>query len=234
MHDLPSAYFSIPRSDGSENADSIAFKQYGEKEYCIALADGVGKSIHGPDASRIATNIAITEALTKSIPVIFDEARSALISGASKTPGTVWSTTLTVCKISHYRAAVGHVGDARLYHLRGDGIITRTRDQTELQALLDEGVISKERAKKYPRKNVLLSALSSDSNYNLQLTEFEVAVSDRLLLVSDGVYKQILRREIAELSANAQSVNIFIDNLYNLLKVRGIVDDSTAICIEID
>ncbi|MBT0570956.1 serine/threonine-protein phosphatase [Curvibacter sp. CHRR-16] len=234
MHNLLSAFFSIPRNEGSENADSIAFKQYEEKTFCIALADGVGKSIHGPDASRIATNIATSEALTKSIPAIFDEARSALISGASKTPGAVWSTTLTVCKVSNYRAVVGHVGDARLYHLRGEGIVTRTRDQTELQALLDEGVISKERAKKYPRKNVLLSALSSESNYNLQVTEFEVTVGDRLLIVSDGVYKQILRREIAELSAKAPLVDVFINSLCSLLKERGIVDDSTALCIELD
>lgn len=234
MLSLPSVYFSIPRSEGAKNADAIGFKQYGQNTFCIALADGVGKSVHGPDASRIATSIATSAALTKSIPEVFEEARSALIAGATKTPGAVWSTTLTVCKISHYHAVVGHVGDARLYHLRGKGIITRTRDQTELQALLDEGVISKERAKKYPRRNVLLSALSSESNYNLQTTEFEVATGDRLLLVSDGVYKQILRREIADISANAPSVDEFIDDLNRLLISRGIVDDSSAICIEID
>lgn len=234
MPNPSSSHFSIPRGEGTENADSIDFREFGTNTLCMALADGVGKSVHGPDASRTATSIATSAALTKGIPEIFEEARNALIAGAATTPGSVWSTTLTVCRVSNSRATVGHVGDSRLYHLRGDGIITRTRDQTELQALIDEGVISKERAKKYPRRNVLLSALSSESNYDLQVSEFEVTAGDRLLLISDGVYKQILRREVAEISASTKSVDDFVSKLKILLVSRGIVDDSSAICVEIE
>lgn len=234
MLNSPSSHFSVPRAEGMANADSIELREFGINTFCMALADGVGKSAHGPNAAKTATSIATSAALAKNISEIFEEARSALIAGAAMTPGAVWSTTLTVCRVSNFRATVGHVGDSRLYHLRGEGIITRTRDQTELQALIDEGVISRERAKKYPRRNVLLSALSSDSNYELQLSEFEVVRGDRLLLISDGIYKQIFRREIAEISANTKSVDHFIQNLKALLLARGIVDDSSAICVQIE
>lgn len=233
MPETSSSQFSIPREVGMENADSIDIKEFGGNSLCMALADGVGKSAQGHNASRTATSIAISAPLTKDIREIFEEARNALVAGAATTPGSAWSTTLTICRISGSLASVGHVGDSRLYHLRGDGIVTRTRDQTEVQALIDEGVISKERAKKYPRRNVLLSALSSESNYDLQLSEFEVAAGDRLLLISDGVYKKILRREIAEISANVKTVEKFILKLKALLFSRGIVDDSSAICVEV-
>lgn len=229
-----SSHFSIPREEGTENADSIDIKKFAKNAFCVALADGVGKSAHGPNASKTATSIATSAALTKDIRELFEDARIALIAGAATTPGAVWSTTLTVCRVTDYRASVGHVGDSRLYHLRGEGIVTRTRDQTEVQALIDGGVISKERAKKYPRRNVLLSALSSESSFDLQLSEFEVSAHDRLLLISDGVYKQILRREIAEISVNAKSVPEFVRNLKDLLLSRGVVDDSSAICVEIE
>jgi PPM family protein phosphatase len=225
--------FSLPRLVGTENADSMGIRLFESNAFLVALADGVGKSAYSPDASKAVTSVVTASSLTKEIQEIFHEAQNALIDGAAKTPGFVWSTTLTVCRVADLQASVGHVGDSRLYHLRGKGIVTRTRDQTELQALIDEGVISKERAKKYPRKNVLLSALSSESSYDLQLSTFEVASGDRLLLISDGVYKQILRREIADISANSASTDELIARLRQLLLSRGIVDDSSAICIEI-
>src|SRR3546814_5436694 len=70
-----------------------------------------------------------------------------------------WSSD--VCS-SDLNARVGHVGDSRIYHLRGSGLVTRTKDQTEVQHLIDEGILTPERAKMYPRKNVLLSAISRD------------------------------------------------------------------------
>ena len=233
MLDQKIAQFSLPRVNGIENADSISIQKFESNSFCVALADGVGKSSFSPNASRVATEIATSMPFNTGIDEIFERARLALIDGSSNAQGAVWSTTLTICKVSNLKALVGHVGDSRLYHLRGEGIMTRTRDQTELQVLLDEGVLSKERAKKYHRRNVLLSALSSDSVYDLQESSFEIAHGDRILLISDGVYKQILRKEIAALSTRASSVDLFISGLKNLLLSRGIVDDSSAVCIEI-
>ena len=233
---MPKSYFSqfsLPREVGIKNADSISITEFEVNKFCIALADGVGKNVYAPDASRTATSIATSAPPTKDIREIFEEARNALIAGAATTPGAAWSTTLTFCRVNTSGASVGHVGDSRLYHLRGKGIVTRTRDQTELQVLIDEGVLSKERAKKYPRRNILLSALSSESNYDLQLYEFDIITGDRLLLISDGVYKKILRREIAEISVKSISACELIQKLKELLISRGIVDDSSAICVEI-
>lgn len=233
MHKPYSSSFSIPGDDSEKNADSIDINWLDSNSFTVALADGVGKNVYGPEAARTATQIAVSAKQTESIQEIFEKARNAMLAGAKATPGAIWSTTLTVCRVSGMHASVGHVGDARLYHLRGNGIITRTRDQTELQTLIDEGVISRERAKKYPRRNVLLSALSSESTYELQLSAFEVEAGDRLLLLSDGVYKQIPRKEIATMSASSESEDDLVEKLKALLLSRGIIDDSSAICVEI-
>lgn len=225
--------FTIPRLPNSENADSVSIQHFDQHSFCIALADGVGKNTYSSDASKKATEIATSMPIGTDINDIFRIAREALINGALATNNEVWSTTLTVCRVIDYQASLGHVGDSRLYHLRGNGIITRTHDQTELQALIDEGVLSKERAKKYPRRNILLSALSSESEYNLMTSTFDVKLGDRLLLISDGVYKQLQRKEIVNISINSLTTEKFMSELYNLLLSRGIVDDSTAACVEI-
>lgn len=225
--------FTIPRLPSSDNADSVAIQHFEHGSFCIALADGVGKNKHSRDASKKAIEIATSMSAGTDISEIFKIAREAMRQGSSESNSEVWSTTLTVCRVINYKASVGHVGDSRLYHLRDNGIITRTHDQTELQALIDEGVLSKERAKRYPRRNILLSALSSESEYNLMTSIFDVKFGDRLLLISDGIYRQIQRKEIANISANSITTEKFMSELYNLLLSRGVIDDSTAACAEI-
>lgn len=147
--------------------------------------------------------------------------------------GGQWSTTLSVCLLIGERAIVGHVGDTRIYHLRGAGIQSRTRDQTEVERLIEEGILSPERALRYPRRHVLLSALSGDGDFHLQRSEFDVLVGDRVLLLSDGVYRQVTKREIAGLSEEHRQVPPFVHALKGLLASRGLVDDASALCVEI-
>lgn len=226
-------FFSIPRSENSENADQIGFEVFTEDSVVLALADGVGKSAEGAAAARIAISVALARIKTDSIAEIFTAAQLEISKAAIESTGKNWSTTLTLCLIKAGKAVVGHVGDSRLYHLRGAGLITRTRDQTEVQILIDEGVISKDRARKYPRRNVLVSALSSDISFELYQEEFEVTQGDRLLLISDGIYKQLSRKEIAYASAHSSDVIEFLNQLKADLKEKGVVDDSTALCWEI-
>jgi PPM family protein phosphatase len=225
-------FFSMPRNSISENADQVGFEILTDNSAVLALADGVGRSAEGAAAARLAISVALTRIKTDSVPEVFAAAQLAISKAATEGTGKSWSTTLTLCLVKAGKAIVGHVGDSRLYHLRGEGLITRTRDQTEVQVLIDEGVISKDRARTYPRRNVLVSALSSDISFKLYQEEFEVVQGDRLLLVSDGIYKQLSRKNITNASANNLDVTAFLNQLKSDLERKGLVDDSTALCWE--
>ena len=226
-------FFSMPRNNDYENADQVGFEILGKNSALLALADGVGKYAEGAAAARIAISVVLAKAKTNSIAEVFMAAKLEIAEAAAKTTTKNWSTTLTLCSVDAGQATVGHVGDSRLYHLRGAGLLTRTRDQTEVQALIDEGVISKDRALKYPRRNVLVSALSSDIPYDLYEEQFEVVRGDRLLLISDGVYKNLSRKEISSASLSNSDVIKFLDQLQADLKLKGLVDDTTALCWEV-
>lgn len=142
-------------------------------------------------------------------------------------------TTLSVLVISGNVAKVGHVGDTRIYHLRGSGILRRTQDQTEVQKLLDEGILSKTSAMKYPRKNVLYSALTPVRNYQLYKVSFDIEANDRITLLSDGISKVIGLKEFQNLSETSKSVEEFKSAVENLISTKGSIDDYSAVFLQI-
>jgi len=143
------------------------------------------------------------------------------------------ATTLTVCSILNNQTTIGHVGDCRIYHLRNNGIITRTKEQTELQKLIDDKIITQERAQRYHRKNVLLSVMSPRLEYDLFKNTFEVEPEDRILLLTDGAWSLLTKIEIRDLSVSSNSSQELAERLEHLLETKNIRDDYSVIVIEV-
>lgn len=230
--------FSLPK-DGTQSEDQTAFRLFeGEALAFAAIADGVGSS-SSPLLAATTVIESCLELLTirprTSVQEVFKNARHALELAASSTEGVPsLKTTLTACLIANDTVHVGHVGDSRIYHLRSNGIITRTKDQTEVQYLIDEGILSKERARSYPRRHVLLSALSSGSEYELFETSFTIKRSDRLLLLTDGMYNVITKKELSDISSTMPSFDDFACSIRNAVEARYRDDDATCLIIEVD
>lgn len=220
------------------NQDAILHIESKNNIILFAIADGMGGEDGGNFASNYILNI-VQELFVENDQIeivdIFNKASEEIkkisenIQKYSK-----MATTLTICIIQNNIAKVGHVGDCRIYHLRNDGIMSRTTDQTELQKLLDEKILTKQLAKNYHRKNILLSVMSGYSNYELQQNSFEVIENDRLLLLSDGVYN-VLSSKIyfRDLSLESQNVKILADKIQKDIENRKIIDDYSCICVEI-
>lgn len=222
--------FSLPGK--GNNFDAVAHCSFPSDGYLLAIADGVGSARFGGETARLAVSTCTEFGLPQSMPQLFAEV-SKRVQAASGLEPEEWSSTLSVCWIHGDHAMVGHVGDTRIYHLRGQGLKTRTRDQTEVARLIEEGVLTRERALRYPRRNVLLSSLNGRGNLDLYQSEFDLQDRDRLLLLSDGIYRQVSKREIVALSKQHADVEAFIDALKALVTERGLIDDSSALCAEL-
>jgi len=226
------ASFSLAGSD-TANFDAHGFDTGSNGDLFVAIADGVGSAKFGGEAAKLAIAAALELAWTADVAGLF-EAISQRIKAAATGSERDWSTTLTACWIRSGVAEVGHVGDTRLYHIRGSGLMTRTKDQTEVARLIEEGILSPERALRYPRRNVLLSSLNGSGNYELYREEFTVQAADKMLLISDGVYKRLSKREILATATQVQDAQGFADGLKSLLTSKGIEDDATAVCVSLD
>lgn len=202
----------------------------------IAIADGMGGKEAGDCASKIAINTVKEQFDTNpdlDLSKVFRIVKDAICEFSVENNIKQMGTTLTVCLMNQDKAVVAHAGDTRLYHLRNNGIVSITKDQTEVQKLIDDGVLSKKRAASYHRKNVLLSALTNYSDYSLFQTEFYISAKDRLILLSDGAYDLIAKKEIRDLSVKNSEITDFISDILSLIESRIIKDDYSVVASEI-
>jgi len=200
-----------------------------EGKVLLAIADGMGGKIGGKEASTAVIE-SISEAFRRfpaiTISGLFREAHEALIKKSLNDSALFeMGTTLSICLVEEDEVTVGHVGDTRVYHLKNNGLLTKTKDQTEMQHLLDEGILSKRKAKNYNRKNILLSVLTPSDDHEIFSDSFKIAKADRLLLCSDGFYSLVSKLETRDASVNSETIESLSEKLLGLVESRDIHDD---------
>jgi protein phosphatase len=95
-------------------------------------------------------------------------------------------TTVTALLLAQDQVALLHVGDSRAYLLHGGSFEQVTRDDTYVQTLVDEGLISSSQARTHPRRSVVMQAVQG-LGYEPTCSTRAAAPGDRYLLCSDGL-----------------------------------------------
>lgn len=174
----------------------------------VVLADGMGGYKAGEVASEMAV-LSITaemkEAMLNFQPSLqldtsgrqpeaqlLIEAVSnanAAIYHASQTQSQCsgMGTTLVLGLFTNNKLLVGHIGDSRMYRLRGQVLTQITEDHSLLQEQIKAGIISPEQAKYSANKNLVTRALGIDAEVELELNQYDVEIDDIYLLCSDGL-----------------------------------------------
>ena len=174
----------------------------------VVLADGMGGYNAGEVASGIAVSVMeakIAPRLEKSSPVERDEesgdelAVALLRAGILEANASIYEasqsqaqcagmgTTIVAALFYDNRVVVGHVGDSRLYRLRGDSLERITRDHSLLQEQIDSGMISVENARHSQNKNLVTRAVGIDAEVVPELHLYDTQVGDIYLFCSDGL-----------------------------------------------
>ena len=205
----------------SHNEDSIA----ADAEWGLAvLADGMGGYNAGEVASGIAVALISTEmkqalaasqatAMTRSgverlIGDYAAKANAAIHQAAqSQSQYSGMGTTLVIALWHDNQLSVGHVGDSRLYRMRGDVLEQVTRDHSLLQEQIDSGMISKEQARYAPNKNLVTRAVGIDPDVEAEVHTYAVQPGDIYLLCSDGLPDMVTDEEI-ELTLSSLKANL--------------------------
>lgn len=194
----------------------------------LVLADGMGGYNAGEVASGMATSLIATglaEVWTRDALKSLDRdqssalshqllqqqitaANSAIFDAALKDPQCAgMGTTLVTCIFYDNFLTVGHIGDSRLYRLRGDAFEQITKDHSLLQEQIDSGLISKEDARQSHNKNLVTRAVGIDPEVEAEIHSYEVLEGDIFLLCSDGLNDMIEDEEI-EMTLIALSSNL--------------------------
>jgi protein phosphatase len=101
------------------------------------------------------------------------------------------ATTLAVMAVRRGTLVAAHCGDTRLYLIRGDDARQLSRDHSEAQRLLSQGLLSEQAFMHDPRKHILDSALGVPDEPVIQAIECAVDVGDWLVIASDGAWSRL-------------------------------------------
>ncbi|HRE13881.1 MAG TPA: Stp1/IreP family PP2C-type Ser/Thr phosphatase [Usitatibacteraceae bacterium] len=160
------------------------------------IADGLAESWNPRDVERLPREEAkaLAERLVREQ---IARANSAIFTTSQNNPECAgMGTTLVVCLFYDDFVSVAHIGDSRLYRLRGETLEQVTRDHSLLQEQLDSGLITPEEAKLSQNKNLVTKALGIDPSVEPEVHAYETAPDDLYLLCSDGLNDMVEDEEI--------------------------------------
>ncbi|HKA27944.1 MAG TPA: hypothetical protein VKH82_01120 [Candidatus Binatia bacterium] len=90
-----------------------------------------------------------------------------------------------------------HVGDCRLFLLRGDDISQLTKDHTWVAEQVQYGLLSPEAARTHPRRGTVTRCLGPDLIVGIDVLSFDLQRGDVVVQCSDGVHGLLTDKEIA-------------------------------------
>jgi protein phosphatase len=208
----------------------------------VVVADGMGGHSAGEVASRMAVDVISSQyyrspgdprsaLMTSFMQANRDIHQSSTEIQARKGMGT----TCTALVLRNGTALAAHVGDSRLYLIRGGQIYLMTEDHSAVMELVKRGLISLAEARHHPDKNVILRALGSHRDVEVSIWDEPLPIrgGDRFLLCSDGLYDLVEDNEIMEAVLDGDGPSACAA-LIKLAKERGGYDNITVAVVGIE
>lgn len=217
----------------------------------VLLADGMGGHNAGEVASELAADtikLAVHEALYERVraaaavdaPQLVQNAvihaNEQIFDQAQEKPECAgMGTTLALALFQDDSAVFAHVGDSRIYRLRGGELDQITSDHSLVQELVDNGYLSEEEARLSVSRNLITRALGIAENVEADVREDRVEIGDLYLFCSDGLsdlvgdedLKGILETHRGDMDSAARS-------LVDLANQKGGTDNISVILVSIE
>jgi protein phosphatase len=221
----------------------------------VVLADGMGGYNAGEVASGITISLMSTEIRQRLEELKPEEkdvsgedfgvallrenvkkANFAIFSAAQSQPQYAGMGTTVVSALFYdNRVAVAHVGDSRMYRLRGEAFEAITRDHSLLQEQIDGGMISVADARLSRNKNLVTRAVGIDADVEVETHIHEVQAGDVYLLCSDGLNDMVEDEDIgATLGMLKANLPLAAGQLIEMANDNGGRDNVSVILVKIN
>ncbi len=211
----------------------------GQKGVLLALSDGMGGHQAGEVASALVLESLGAELAQDSTAPIHrhledavQRANRAVHEAAKSAERHGMGATLTAVFIRGNEAYIAEVGDSRGYLLRNGRLRQMTRDQSMVQLLVDQGVLTREDARRAPGKNVILQAVGLAPEVRVAIGRLELRRGDRLMLCSDGVSNQVTDEELRQILTESPPREA-CETIIALANERGGEDNETVIVADV-
>jgi serine/threonine protein phosphatase PrpC len=203
------------------------------------VADGMGGHAAGDVASQLIVNtlakIEPSTDLGEFVNRVEDgvlEVNDRLVKTARETRQTSGSTVVVLLIVGRHYAFLW-AGDSRLYRLRGSQLQQLSRDHSQVEMYVEQGLLTREEAIGHPAANMVTRAVGASPDLFLDVDVGELTSGDRFLLCSDGLDKHLADEEIAELLAN-DDTRAAAQAMIDLTLSRGANDNVTVSIVAVE
>ena len=219
------------------------------------LADGMGGEAHGEIASALAVETVVKHCYegkgnagarlygkpqanwsdyTKRLCSAVHLANQKIVQSAKEHPEQEgMGATLTAAWINGDCLSISHVGDSRAYLLRGGSLQQLTCDHSLVAEQVRHGILSPVEAERSEMQSVLLRALGSEPELEIDTEQHAIFARDILLLCSDGLTRMVIEPEIAGTLQVEPDANRAAQKLVELANDAGGADNITVIVVRI-
>jgi protein phosphatase len=203
--------------------------------WCVA--DGMGGHARGDVASQMITQqlqrlISQCESapLVPQIISCIQSVNNHLVT-LSKVHNKIIGSTVAVLLFENQKAHCIWAGDSRIYRLRNKQIQRITRDHSQVEDMIDEGLIKPEEAESHPNSNIITRAVGASSELELEIRSYELELSDKFILCSDGL-NNVLSDDELEQYLLTTPLNELTATLIETALARQARDNITVLVVE--
>ncbi len=223
--------------------------------HLFVLSDGMGGEAHGEVASALAVETVVQHCVdgqknaavtlygeqqpdwsdkTKRLSSAAHLANQKIFESAHEHPDQHgMGATLTAAWIDGSRLSIAHVGDSRAYLLRSGSLQQLTSDHSLVAEQVRQGILTPAEAEESEMQSVLLRALGSQPEIQIDAEEHLLIARDILLLCSDGLTRMVIEPEIAGTLQSEPDARRAAEKLVELANDRGGSDNITVVVVRI-
>ena len=208
--------------DRQDNQDRAAVV-VAEEAAMMLVFDGMGGHSDGARAAETALKV-VQDLFTGARLPIFDpqgflymvlaRAHDAVVAlGHDVAIDFRPRATGAICLVQEGGSFWAHIGDSRIYQVRDGSVLSRSRDHSHVEVLIQEGAISEEEAQDHPMRNFVECCIGGDAPVpDMSITSrIKLQHGDVLLACSDGLWSGMSDEDMAQIGAPGE--NNLIENL---------------------
>lgn len=221
-------------TQGTYSGNALS-QEIGPQGGLFIVADGVGGGSSGEIASQLAVET-LYEVLSKTtvldpshaLESAVQRAHHRIQAYAEEHRIDMMGTTATVVMAWQNRLITAQVGDSRAYLMRNGDLVQITHDQSLVDYLVQEGLITRAQAQTHPQRNVILQCLGLARDIEVVINEHLLEDQDILLLCSDGLHGMI-DHNLMENIISSKPVEGAVRELIDQSNAHGGRDNITAV-----
>ena len=197
--------------DRSDNQDRAAVV-VAENAALMLVFDGMGG--HSDGARAAETGLKVVQDMFVEMPLPVFDPQGFLYMALSQAHDEVVGlgydlavdfrprATCAICLVQEGGAFWAHIGDSRIYQLRDGSVLSRSRDHSHVEVLIQEGAITEEEALDHPMRNFVECCIGGDAPVpDMSITgKQDLLPGDVLLACSDGLWSGLSDSDVAQIT----------------------------------